>query len=307
GRPSRGRRERLDRHRDPLARPDCGRRPAHPDQAKGPVAPALHHRHDDARGRGALARSRARHLPGRSAVGRRRGRDQPLPRPRPRRDHEPHERPARALGSHPRPGGPGLRGHARGRVVRPARDRGQPARRGPVARRARGLRGRVHGVAQAPHAPEHRHRRSRRRGASAGGVGRGHRLGRGRGDLPLRGRLLLDAAALLGAVAAHEGRVRPRRGSHAAGGPRRVRDPLADPALHPRARGLDGGSAAVRTGAGPGDGVRERRGGARRRLCGPGRAAAPARRPGIGAADLPVLAGLPGAAVRGAGGRRAVL
>ena len=50
--------------------------------------------------------------------------------------------------------------------------------------------------------------------------------------VPVRDRLLLDAAALLGAVAAHEGRVREGRRADAAGRARRGRDAPPDPALH---------------------------------------------------------------------------
>ena len=58
------------------------------------------------------------------------------------------------------------------------------------------------------------------------------------GLLPLRDRLLLDPAALLGALAADEGRVREGRHPDAAGGPRRGRDAAPDPPLHrPALRG----------------------------------------------------------------------
>ena len=50
--------------------------------------------------------------------------------------------------------------------------------------------------------------------------------------LPVRDRLLLDAAALLGAQPADEGRVREGRRADAAGGPRRARDAPPDRALH---------------------------------------------------------------------------
>ena len=88
---------------------------------------------------------------------------------------------------------------------------GQPARRRAGAVRLPRLRVRLHDVAQALDAAEHRDRRRRRRRPAAGRLGRGHRP-RGPGRLvPVRDRLLLDAAALLGAVAADEGRVRARR------------------------------------------------------------------------------------------------
>ena len=65
-------------------------------------------------------------------------------------------------------------------------------------------------VAQAPHAAEHRDRRRRRRGARRSSAGP-RCTGRQRhGGDPVLHRLLLDAAALLGALAADEGRVRAR-------------------------------------------------------------------------------------------------
>ena len=51
-------------------------------------------------------------------------------------------------------------------------------------------------------------------------------------DLPVRDRLLLDAAALLGAVAAHEGRVRRRSACRCCPSSRRARDAPPDPAVH---------------------------------------------------------------------------
>src|SRR6202041_1232905 len=56
-------------------------------------------------------------------------------------------------------------------------------------------------------------------------------------------RVLLDAAALLGAVAADEGRVREGRRADAAGRARRGRDAAADPAVHGAA--VRGHAAAV--------------------------------------------------------------
>ena len=70
------------------------------------------------------------------------------------------------------------------------------------------------------------------RDPAARGLGRGDRRPGRHGGVPLRDRLLLDAAALLGAVAAHEGRVRARRRADAAGRARRGRDAPPDPALH---------------------------------------------------------------------------
>ena len=78
---------------------------------------------------------------------------------------------------------------------------------------------------------EHRHRRRRRGGATARRLGGGDRHGQRDGSVPLLHRLLLDAAALLGALAADEGRVQEGRGADDAGRPRRGRDPQADPAV----------------------------------------------------------------------------
>ena len=57
------------------------------------------------------------------------------------------------------------------------------------------------------------------------------------GVLPVRDRLLLDAAALLGAGAADQGRLRPHRHPDAAGRRRRGRDQATDPALRLAADG----------------------------------------------------------------------
>ena len=97
--------------------------------------------------------------------------------------------------------------------------------------RVPGLRARLHALAQAPDGAEHRHRRRGRRRAAARRLGGRHRRDHRHVDLPVRDRLLLDAAALLGAVAAHEGRVRGGRRADAARRPRRGRDAAPDPAV----------------------------------------------------------------------------
>src|SRR5207249_3616830 len=105
---------------------------------------------------------------------------------------------------------------------------------------------------------------------------------------------------LLGALAAHEERLRARRRPHAPGGARRGRDAAADPAVlgaplrgHPaallrrRLRGrLPGVLAGSRCGLHRGSG-----------------APLPPRRSSVGAAPVPVLAALFGAAVRRHGSR----
>ena len=63
-------------------------------------------------------------------------------------------------------------------------------------------------------------------------------------DLPLRGRLLLDPAALLGALPAHQGRLRPRRRADDARRAGRAPDPVPDRAVHDRPVPRDGAPAA---------------------------------------------------------------
>ena len=134
------------------------------------------------------------------------------------------------------------------------------------------------------------------RRAAAGRLGRGHRRAQRHRLLPLRDRLLLDPAPLLGALAADEGRVREGRRADDAGRPWRGRDPPPDPPLHDPA--LRGDPAAL---------LRRRlRGRVPGRLDDPRRrlhllrgAAAAQRRPPLGPAHLPLLARLPGAALPG--------
>ena len=112
-----------------------------------------------------------------------------------------------------------------------ARD-GRPAR----------LRLRLHDVAEAADAAEHRHRRRRRRGAAAGRLGRGDRRAHARRALPVRDRVPLDAAPLLGALAADQGRLRPHRRADAARRARRRGDPAPDRDLRRGARRVHPGS-----------------------------------------------------------------
>ena len=133
--------------------------------------------------------------------------------------------------------GAGVRDRARRAVVRRARRWPSTCSRAALALCGLPrLRVRLHDVAQAHDAAEHRDRRRGGRRAAARRLGRGDRPRRPDRAVPVRDRLLLDAAALLGAVAADEGRVRARRRADDAGGPRRGRDAAADPALHGAAR-----------------------------------------------------------------------
>ena len=173
-------------------------------------------------------------LPRRLAVGGRRRRGQPLVRPRHRRADGAHGRRGRC-----RPGG-SRRGAALAfgivlarAVVRPAvADRQRAERR---RWRCAGFLGYVFVYTMWL-------KRSTPQNIVIGGaagavpplVGWAAVTGHARPDraVPVRDRLLLDAAALLGAVAADEGRVRARRRADDAGRPRRGRDAPPDPALH---------------------------------------------------------------------------
>ena len=83
------------------------------------------------------------------------------------------------------------------------------------------LRLRLHDLAEAAHGAEHRDRRRGRRGTGARRLGRGARRPRGAGVDPVRGRVRLDARALLGARDEVPRRLRRRRHPDAAGGARR--------------------------------------------------------------------------------------
>ena len=98
------------------------------------------------------------------------------------------------------------------------------------------LRLRLHALAQAAHAAEHRDRRGRRRVPADGRLGRGDRRGEPRLDRPVPDHLLLDAAALLGAGALPLQRLRAGRRADAAGGRRAREDPPARAGLHRGAR-----------------------------------------------------------------------
>src|SRR5205823_5698036 len=98
------------------------------------------------------------------------------------------------------------------------------------------LRPDLYRLPQAIDPAEHRHRRRRRSPAADGGLDRGDRTRRLAGALPLRGYLLLDAAPLLGPVAAHVAGLRPGKRSDAAAGGGRGRDPAPDFALFDLAR-----------------------------------------------------------------------
>ena len=105
------------------------------------------------------------------------------------------------------------------------------------------LRLRLHALAQAADAPEHRARRRGRRDAAAGRLGGRDGRPHPRRALALRDRLLLDTAALLGALAADLRRLRTHRSPDAPRGPGRDHHPPSDRPLraaagrdHDRAR-----------------------------------------------------------------------
>ena len=117
-----------------------------------------------------------------------------------------------------------VRHRALGHLVRAAGRAREPADRAARARREPLLRLRLHALAQALDAAEHRHRRRRRRRAAARRLrrdGRPPRLGRAR---HVRDRVPLDAAALLGARADDPRPLREREGADAAGREGRPRD-----------------------------------------------------------------------------------
>ena len=182
-------------------------------------------------------------VPRRLPLGRRRRRCQPLVRPRHRRPDGAHRQSADTR----RPGlaarGADVRLRARAAFAAGALAHGQPAGGRAVVLRLPRLRVRLHRVAEAPHAAEHRDRRRRRRGAPAGRLGGGDGVGQRHRRDPVLHRLLLDTAALLGAVAADEGGVPQGRRADAPGRPRRGRDAPTDPALLGAA--LRGDTAAV--------------------------------------------------------------
>ena len=177
---------------------------------------------------GVLLATLARRLSGRG----RSGRDQPLHRARHRRPHDAHV--AASASVRARRAAP--RAVVRHRARRRCRSRcsrvgGQHDRRAAGDGRPARLRVRLHAVAEAAHDAEHRDRRRRGGGAAAGRLGRRRRQPRPFGVLPVRDRLLLDAAALLGARAADQGRLRAHGHPDAAGRRRRARDAAPDPAL----------------------------------------------------------------------------
>ena len=181
-----------------------GARLRHADEAAGDVAaPADGRRGGVRRRRRRAAVGHLRRDDGRARARlRRRGGAQPLPRPRHRQaDGLADGGPAGGGGPDRAGAGARVRDRALGALVRPARLAREPADRAARARREPLLRPRLHALAQALDAAEHRHRRRRRRRAAARrlrGHGRPPRLGRAR---DVRDRLPLDAAALLGARA----------------------------------------------------------------------------------------------------------
>jgi hypothetical protein len=131
--------------------PATGRLPG-VDQAQGPVTAAAEHDRDDVRRRRPLGRIGRAHVPRRLSVRGRRRRREPLVRPRHRRAHDAHRDTADSRGACVPDGGARVWVRA-GRAVLPGAlaDR-QRARREPLARGLRGLRPRLHHVAEAPHA-----------------------------------------------------------------------------------------------------------------------------------------------------------
>ena len=163
--------------------------------------------------------------------------------PRARRGHRPADGQAHALAT----GGGGtgaravrarVRARALGALVRSARRCREHADRCARALREPLLRPRLHALPEALDAAEHRHRRRGRSDPAARRLGGRDREPDAARARPVRGRLPLDAAALLGARPADQARLRGRRSADAARRPRRARDRAADRALHGRARSV---------------------------------------------------------------------
>ena len=163
--------------------------------------------------RGVPALGRVRRDDGRPRARlRRRGGAQPLPRPRHRQaDGLAHRAAPGRLGPRRARARARVRDRALGALVRAARLARQPADRAARARREPLLRARLHALAQALDAAEHRHRRRRRRRAAARRLRRRGRPSRLGGARDVRDRLPLDAAALLGARADDPGALRDAR------------------------------------------------------------------------------------------------
>ena len=147
----------------------------HADEAEGAAAAAAHDGDDDVRGGRSVAVAGGAHAARRLAVGRRRRGGQPLLGPRHRRPDGAHGHPAGAVGPRARARRAGLRHRAGGAVVPAAGDDRERAVGVPRALGLPRLRVRLHDLAQAHDAAEHRDRRRRRRRAAAGRLGRGHR------------------------------------------------------------------------------------------------------------------------------------
>ena len=161
------------------------------------------------------------------------------------------------------------------------------------------VRPRVHALAEAAYAAEHRHRWGRRSGSAAGRLGGCDRRAQRRRGLPVRARVSMDAAALLGALADDQGRLRANRRTDASRGQRGGGDATPDPHLLGGARRREPAAGRHRTprNALPGLGGRPRR--RLHRACG---APVDEPEPAGGTRPLPRLARLSGAPVRRDGG-----
>ena len=221
-RTSRSRRWRSPR-RSSTARAHLPRRAA----SLRPVA-RLRHAHEAADHVAAPAHRRLRDVRrrGRRPAARRAGRAADRPRARVRRRERVQPRDGRDIDklmgkrTEKRPVAAGrvsrrrARSSSRWRCRRPRSSCSQPRQR--AVRRARArrqplLRPRLHALAEALDAEQHRHRRRGRRGAAARRLVGRDREPDAAGALPLPGRLPLDAAALLGARAAHPATTTRRR------------------------------------------------------------------------------------------------
>ncbi|CAA9302254.1 MAG: Heme O synthase, protoheme IX farnesyltransferase COX10-CtaB, partial [uncultured Friedmanniella sp.] len=231
----------VGRRRRPQRCSVAGHRPRlrRPDQAADHRAAAGHHRPRDVprRRRRPAAVARAAHHAGRLPRGCQRQRHQLRPRPRHRRADAPHPAPP-APAARRRPGrGRGLRRRA-GRGRHPVARLLRQLAVGPAgARRERVLRRRLHPAAQAADVAEHRLGRDRRLLPPADRLDGRHRPGGAGAVRALRHRLLLDAAAHLGAGVPLPRGLRRREGADAPRGRAGPGGRRPDPGLLGRDRG----------------------------------------------------------------------
>ena len=137
------------------------------------------------------------------------------------------------------------RHHARDHLRDADGARAELAGRCPAGAHHRLLRPRLHHLAEAAHAAEHRHRRCCRRVAADGRLGGGDRRRLAAAGPAVPHHLPVDAAAFLGAGALPDRRLRPGRRADAAGRGRAPSTLRPHPGLYPAARRRDAGAGGL--------------------------------------------------------------